>query len=437
MTAGVLFVDLDDFKVVNDTMGHGVGDELLVAVAVRLSGLIRDSDTAARLGGDEFALLIGDVADSAAVEAIADRVVRAFSEPFVLASGAVLTTVTVGVATTEDSADTDELLRHADLALYAAKAAGKRQWRRYQPVLSAGLVRRRELQAALEEAVAHSAFTLAYQPIVALTTGELAGFEALVRWPHPQWGMMQPDQFIALAEETGQIVPLGSWVLGQAAADIARWRQAPGRCRGPGPSPGLEARAPAGLRQRERVGPPVQRARLRRRRAPRSWPQSGLEPGALMLELTESVLLRRDERVHSDLTELKAIGVRLAIDDFGTGYSSLSYLRELPIDVLKMDKSFVDGIAVSEQRLALAEGIVQIARTLQLDVIAEGIESEVQRDLLTSMGCQFGQGYLLAMPMPASQAETLARIESHLVPSLPRQAPTGMVAGSEVTHRYL
>jgi diguanylate cyclase (GGDEF)-like protein/PAS domain S-box-containing protein len=425
-TAGVLFVDLDDFKVVNDTMGHGVGDELLVAVAVRLSGLIRDSDTAARLGGDEFALLIGDVADSATVEATADRVVRAFSEPFALASGAVLTAVTVGVATTEDSADTDELLRHADLALYAAKAAGKRQWRRYQPVLSAGLVRRRELTAALEEAVAHSAFTLAYQPIVALTTGELAGFEALVRWPHPQWGMLQPNQFIALAEETGQIIPLGSWVLGRAAADMARWRQAPGRAPldhgaavpvldGGAPPRGLYVSVNVSARQFSDPGfVDGVREVLR---------ESGLEPGALMLELTESVLLRRDERVQADLMELKAIGVRLAIDDFGTGYSSLSYLRELPIDVLKVDKSFVDGIAVSGQRLALAEGIVQLARTLRLEVIAEGIESEVQRDLLTSMGCQFGQGYVLAMPMPASEAETLARIESHLVPSLPHQVP--------------
>jgi diguanylate cyclase (GGDEF)-like protein/PAS domain S-box-containing protein len=430
MTAGVLFVDLDDFKVVNDTMGHGVGDELLVAVAVRLAGLIRDSDTAARLGGDEFALLIGDVADSAVVEATADRVVRAFSEPFTLASGAVLTAVTVGVATTQDSADTDELLRHADLALYAAKAAGKRQWRRYQPVLSAGLVRRRELQAALEEAVAHSAFTLAYQPIVSLTTGELAGFEALVRWPHPQWGMLQPNQFIALAEETGQIIPLGSWVLGRAAADMARWRQAPGQVprqvpldQGSavpvldgGASPrGLYVSVNVSARQFSDPGfVDGVREVLR---------ESGLAPGALMLELTESVLLRRDERVQGDLMELKAIGVRLAIDDFGTGYSSLSYLRELPIDVLKVDKSFVDGIAVSGQRLALAEGIVQLARTLRLEVIAEGIESEVQRDLLTSMGCQFGQGYVLAMPMPASEAETLARIESHLVPSLPHQVP--------------
>ncbi len=429
-TAGVLFVDLDDFKLVNDTMGHGVGDELLVAAAERLSGLIRDADTAARLGGDEFALLIGNVADPAAVEAAADRLVRVFSEPFALASGAVLATVTVGVATTQDSADTDELLRHADLALYAAKAAGKRQWRRYQPVLSAGLIRRRELQAALEQAVATSAFTLAYQPIVTLTSGELAGFEALVRWPHPQWGMMQPDQFIALAEETGQIVPLGSWVLAGAAADIARWRRDPRQGppsrnaapNGRGPTP-EGATHPRGLYVSVNVS-------ARQFSAPgfvngvrRILDTSGLEPGALMLELTESVLLRRDERVQSDLMQLKAIGVRLAIDDFGTGYSSLSYLRELPIDVLKMDKSFVDGIAISAQRLALAEGIVQIARTLHLEVIAEGIESELQRDLLISMGCQFGQGYLLAMPMDAQRAERLARIGPRTFPNLPRQAP--------------
>jgi diguanylate cyclase (GGDEF)-like protein/PAS domain S-box-containing protein len=426
-TAGVLFVDLDDFKVVNDTMGHGVGDELLIAVALRLVGLIRDRDTAARLGGDEFAVLIADVADSAAVETAATRVVQAFSEPFELSSGAVLATVTIGVATTQDSADTDELLRHADLALYAAKAAGKRQWRRYQPVLSTGLVKRRDLQSALEDAVARSAFTLAYQPIVMLTTGELVGFEALLRWPHAQWGMMQPDQFIALAEETGQIVPLGSWVLGRATADIARWRK------------DARQEAPAGAARRAAApdgdGSPrglfvSVNVSARQFSAPgfvdgvrQVLDTSGLEPGALMLELTESVLLRRDERLHSDLTELKAVGVRLAIDDFGTGYSSLSYLRDLPIDVLKMDKSFMDGIAVSERRLSIAEGIVKLARKLRLEVIAEGIESEIQRDLLIPMGCELGQGYLLAMPMPASRAERLARIGSHLVPMLPPQVP--------------
>ena len=409
-TTGVLFVDLDDFKVTNDTMGHSVGDELLVAAGLRLAAVVRESDTAARLGGDEFALLVEHLAGPAAVEAFAERVVRAFSEPFDLADGSVITTATVGVATTEDSADVDELLRHADLALYAAKASGKRQWRRYAPVLSAGMIRRREVQAALEEAVNTSAFTLVYQPIVALTTGGIAGFEALVRWPHPQWGMMQPDQFIELAEETGHIVPLGSWVLGQAASEIVQWRH-----RLPARTP-LYASVNVSARQ---FRDPGFVAGVRR-----VLTQTGLAPSSLMLELTESVLLRGDdERLHADLAELKSIGVKLAIDDFGTGYSSLSYLRELPIDVLKIDKSFVDGIAISEQRLALVEGIIGIARTLNLDVIAEGIETEVQRDLLVSMGCQYGQGYLLAMPVAADQAETLVRIGHQPIPELPRVSP--------------
>jgi diguanylate cyclase (GGDEF)-like protein/PAS domain S-box-containing protein len=402
--AGVLFVGLDDFKVVNDTMGHSVGDELLVAAGIRLSAVARDSDTVARLGGDEFALLIEHVADSAAVDAFAERIVQAFGEPFALADGSVVSTATVGVATTQDSADVGELLRHADLALSAAKAAGKRQWRRYLPALSAGMVRRREVQAALEEAVKNSGFTLAYQPIVALIGGEIAGFEALVRWRHPQWGMMQPGQFIELAEETGHIVPLGSWVLGQAAADLVQWvRQAP-----------LYVSVNVSARQ---FRDPGFVGGVRRVLA-----ESGLAPSALMLELTESVLLRRDERIHSDLMELKAIGVKLAIDDFGTGYSSLSYLRELPIDVLKIDKSFVDGIGLSDQRLALVEAIIRIARTLDLEVIAEGIETEAQRDLLVSMGCQFGQGYLLAMPVEADHAEALVRIGRGLVPELPRMS---------------
>jgi diguanylate cyclase (GGDEF)-like protein/PAS domain S-box-containing protein len=405
-TIGVLFVDLDDFKVTNDTMGHSVGDQLLAAAAMRLSAMVRGSGRAARLGGDEFALLIERCTDPAAVEAFAERVVQAFSEPFALADGSVITTATVGVATTKDSADLDELLRHADLALYAAKTAGKRQWRRYLPVLSAGMIRRREVQAALEEAVNGSAFTLFYQPIVALTSGEIAGFEALVRWPHPQWGMMQPGQFIELAEETGHIVPLGSWVLGQAAAEVVRWR----RRLPPGTS--LYVSVNASARQFRDPGfVDGVRAVLA---------ASGLASSALMLELTESVLLNRDDRILADLMELKAIGVKLAIDDFGTGYSSLSYLRELPIDVLKIDKSFVDGIGVSEQRLALVGGIIRLAGTLHLDVIAEGIETEVQRDLLVSMGCQFGQGYLLEMPVAADQAEALVRVSRSLVLELPR-----------------
>jgi EAL domain-containing protein (putative c-di-GMP-specific phosphodiesterase class I) len=329
----------------------------------------------------------------------------------------VTSTVTVGVATTLDSVDTDELLRHADLALYAAKAAGKRQWRRYQPVLSTGLLRRREVQEALEEAVSTSAFTLAYQPIVALDTGELAGFEALIRWPHPEWGMMQPDQFITLAEETGQIIAIGAWVLERATTDLARWLRDSDASAVPALRPPGGAEPPGGQRIAPRRDLYVSVNVSARQFADpgfadnvrRVLASSGLESSALTLELTETALLRRDERLNSDLVELKSIGVKLAIDDFGTGYSSLSYLRELPFDVVKMDKSFVDGIADSEQRLALADGIVQIARTLRLEVVAEGIESEVQRDLLTEMGCHYGQGYLLAMPMQPSEAEELAR----------------------------
>jgi diguanylate cyclase (GGDEF)-like protein/PAS domain S-box-containing protein len=416
-TAGVLFVDLDDFKIVNDTMGHSVGDELLVAAGLRLTSVVRPSDTAARLGGDEFALLVEDVADSAAVDVYAERIVKAFGEPFALAHGSVISTATVGVATTEDSADVDELLRHADLALYAGKAAGKRRWRRYLPVLGAGMIRRQEVRAALEVAVNNSAFTLVFQPIVELTSGQIAGFEALVRWPHPEWGMMQPDQFIELAEETGHIVPLGSWVLGQAVADLVQWiRRNPHHA-------ALYVSVNVSARQFRDPGF-VDGVR-------RVLAESGLAPSSLILELTESVLLRRDSRIHSDLSELKEIGVKLVLDDFGTGYSSLSYLRELPIDGLKIDKSFVDGIAISAQRLALAEGIIQIARTLELNVIAEGIETDVQRDLLVSMGCRFGQGYLLAMPVGAEQAEALIRVGHSLVPELPHVSRQRQVTDAE------
>jgi diguanylate cyclase (GGDEF)-like protein/PAS domain S-box-containing protein len=402
---GVLFIDLDDFKVTNDTMGHSVGDELLVAAGMRLSALTTGRGTAARLGGDEFALLIEDAPDGATVENLAEAIVLAFREPFMLAIGSAIVTATVGVATNEDATSAGDLVREADLALYAGKAAGKRQWRRYQPVLSAGMMRRRDLQAALDSAVADSAFTLAYQPIVELSTGAVAGFEALLRWPHAEWGMVLPDQFIALAEETGHIVPLGAWVLRQATADLARWQQ---RARDHLPvyvSVNVAARQ---LRDTGFVG------EVRRRLA-----ESGVSPSSLVLELTESGLLRPDQRFRADLDELKEMGVRLAIDDFGTGYSSLSYLRELPIDVLKIDKSFVDGIAVSTKRLALAEVIVRIAKTLGLTVIAEGIESEVQRDMLVSMGCHYGQGYLLAAPMPAAEAEALLRVGRGLVPQLP------------------
>jgi diguanylate cyclase (GGDEF)-like protein/PAS domain S-box-containing protein len=426
--AGVLFVDLDDFKIVNDTMGHSVGDELLVAVAARLAASVRASDTAARLGGDEFALLIDDAADPDDVDAFGERIVAAFGEPFTLSEAKVIATATVGVATSEDSDDVDELLRHADLALYAAKTAGKRRWRHYQPVLTSGMLRRREIQVALEDAVKSSGFTLAYQPIVALSSGEISGFESLIRWPHPRWGMMLPGQFISLAEETGLIVPLGAWVLRQALADMVRWR------RDLPPPATLETGAPlydteAYDTVRESGGPHVSvNVSARQFRDPgfvdsvrQALHASALPPSALLLELTESLVLGGNDQIRADLNELKEIGVRLAIDDFGTGYSSLSYLLDLPIDVLKIDKAFVTGIASSWRRHALVEGIVRLARTLEVEVIAEGIETETERELLAGMGCQFGQGYLLSVPVDADLASAMLRRGAGLVTELPQQ----------------
>jgi diguanylate cyclase (GGDEF)-like protein/PAS domain S-box-containing protein len=424
--AGVLFVDLDDFKIVNDTMGHGAGDELLRAVAARLVAAVRKSDTAARLGGDEFALLIDDAPDVEAVESSAERIVAALDEPVSLSGSpgnprsTVLCPASVGVATSVDSADADQALRHADLALYAAKSAGKRRWRRYAAALSAGMQRRREVQVALEDALRDSAFTLVYQPIVALHSGEISGFEALVRWPHPEWGMMLPSEFIELAEETGHIVPLGDWVLKQALADMVGWRTRLGTEAAATPHISVNVSA----RQFHDPGF-VDGVR-------RTLRQSGLPPSALVLELTESVLLGGHERIRADLNDLRDIGLRLAIDDFGTGYSSLAYLLDLPIDILKIDKTFVTGIAESGRQRALVAGIAGLARTLGLVTVAEGIETMAERELLAEMGCDFGQGYLLSVPVDANRAEALLRLGA-LAPQLPRQRRKPAASGDYLT----
>lgn len=393
--ACVLFIDLDDFKVVNDTLGHTVGDELLAAVGERLASTLRRSDTAARLGGDEFAVLMEGAREPLDAEVLASQVIQSLNESFRLSDGVVSVSASVGIATALDSAGAEDLLGHADLALYEAKSAGKRQWRRYQPALHAAMLERHELQASLDTAVSEESFTLRYQPIVDLRDGQVTGFEALVRWPHPQRGLVPPHEFITLAEETGHIMPLGAWVLERATADLTRWQRAV-----PRPVPlcvnvnvsARQFRDPGFL---DEVG--------------RALESGGLAPGSVVLELTESVLMRRDEQMQGVMRVLKDLGVSIAIDDFGTGFSSLSYLREFPIDVLKIDKSFIDDIGVDSQQVALVDGIVRIADTLGLQVIAEGIEDLEQSDLLAAMGCRFGQGYLFARPMTADQAEALLR----------------------------
>jgi diguanylate cyclase (GGDEF)-like protein/PAS domain S-box-containing protein len=389
----ILFIDLDDFKDVNDTLGHAIGDELLTAFARRLATIARESDVAARLGGDEFALLIGNLRDPAEADAFAERAMAAFSDPFILSEGPVTMTATVGVATSDGSDSVEEMTRHADLALYAAKAAGKHSWQRYSPTLSSGMVRRLEIRSALEQAVSDSTFGLVYQPIVSLDTGQIAGFESLVRWPRPDLDTLMPDQFIDVAEDTGLIVPLGAWVIQRALSDLAAGRASDSRTADPYVSINVSARQFRSGNLLATVCGALEDA--------------GLPPSLLLLELTESVLLRHEEGIAARLAEFKRLGVRLAIDDFGTGYSSLSYLRELPIDVLKIDKSFVEGITASQRRLDLAKGIVAIAGTLGVAVVAEGIETGEQCELLTEMGCEYGQGYLLARPMSWPDAQQL------------------------------
>ncbi|MGW9388437.1 aminotransferase class I/II-fold pyridoxal phosphate-dependent enzyme [Streptomyces globisporus] len=388
----VLFIDLDDFKIVNDNMGHSAGDQLLNAVGVRLTETVRRTDTAARLGGDEFAVLMEGAKEPIDAELLAAQIVQSLNRPFRLPDGSVGISASVGVATAMDSADSEELLSHSDLALRAAKAGGKRQWRRFQTRLRVRMIEQHDLRASLDSAIVQKDFALRYQPVVDLRGGHIVGFEALARWPHARRGLVPPQQFIALAEETGHIMPLGTWVLGKATGDIAALQQAAGR------------------------DPPYVSVNVSARqfRDPDFLDEvcgvlttPGLSPGSLQLELTETVMLRWDGQVESVMQSLKDLGVRIALDDFGTGFSSLRYLRELPIDVLKIDKSFIDEITTDSQQVALVEGIVHIADTLGLQVIAEGIEDAGQRDLLAHMGCRYGQGFLYARPMTARQSASL------------------------------
>jgi diguanylate cyclase (GGDEF)-like protein/PAS domain S-box-containing protein len=406
--AAVMFIDLDDLKEVNETRGHDVGDELLAAFGRRLTGVAREADTVARISGDVFALLIENLGGLVDADIAADRVMAVFRESFRLSQGEVTMTATIGVATSEDSDTADELMRHADMALYAAKAAGKRRWQHYSPGLSTSLRKRIEIRSALEEAITAEQFTLAYQPIVRLQTGTIAGFESLIRWPHPQWGMMMPGQFIGVAEDTGLIVPMGAWVLGRAVADVVRLRDEDVR------SPYVSVNVAA--RQFRTAGFVTMVKDV--------LESSGLPASALLLELTERSLLRRDSDIAAELAELKELGIRLAIDDFGTGYSSLSYLREMPIDVVKIDRSFVDGIDRSPERLALVKGIVAIAHTLNMSVIAEGVETDEQYELLAEIGCEYGQGYLMARPLDLIKADALLRSGQPLA-SLSRSARPG------------
>ena len=387
----VLLIDLDDFTMVNDTSGHTAGDGLLTAVGQRLVATLGEHQTVARVGGDEFAALIEGIADAAAAEEIAGDVLAAIAEPFQLGEAAISGSASVGLATTADASDAHELLRQADLALRLAKGAGKGRWRRYQAALHTAVLQRIEMRVALEQAVADLNFTVAYQPIVGVADGATVGFEALVRWQHPTLGLVSPDEFIDVAEETGLIEPIGDWVLQQAIATATTW---PGT---PYVSVNVSAR-------QFRVPCFVDKVR-------KALADAGLPPERLMLEITERLLLRDDEQVWLDLTGLREMGVRIAIDDFGTGFSSLSYLQQVPIDVLKIDKTFTATVSSSARQQAIVDGIVRLAQTLNLEVVAEGIETEADRDLLRVIHCPYGQGYLFSQPLAPDEVAGWLRFE--------------------------
>jgi diguanylate cyclase (GGDEF)-like protein/PAS domain S-box-containing protein len=412
-TAYLILLDLDDFKDINDTKGHGVGDSLLAAVAERLRAVVRPGDVAARLGGDEFTVLLQDAAGPGDADALAERLTRAFDAPFLLPDGPVAIAASVGTASSAQSGGAEELLRNADLALYAAKADGKRRWRRYEHALHDSAVERSVLRESLADAIAREAIAPHYQPVVELGDGRVSGFEALARWPHAARAAITPEQFVSLAEDTGQIMPLGRLLLRRAVADAAAWNRRGAR------TPPLTIAVNVSIHQfRDPSFADDVAAVLR---------ETGLPAGLLVLELTESALMRRhDQQALETLALLKDRGIRIAIDDFGTGYSSLSYLRDLPIDLLKIDKSFIDGVTASREQAALVEGIIRIADALELDVVAEGVETRDQWDMLGATDCAYGQGFLFGRAMPAERVVALLR--EHRDPRLPLEpapAPAG------------
>jgi diguanylate cyclase (GGDEF)-like protein/PAS domain S-box-containing protein len=384
LQVAVMFLDLDNFKNINDSFGHDAGDRLLQAVAQRLVTTLRSSDTVARLGGDEFAVLIEGVSIAAEVERTAAALVEALEQPFLLSATEVRVSASIGVAMSSPHAGAESLLSKADIAMYHAKSSGKNRFVAFRPQMQELLLERVRLEADLARALENEEIYLVYQPIVDLATRSLLGVEALVRWRHPELGVLSPSQFIQVAEECGQIVKLGCWVLSKACRDVRAWR---------GAIAGGE-----GLRVSVNIsGRHLQHGGLVRD-VGRALEESGLEASNLVIELTESTIMHDTDANLGRLRDLKALGVRLAIDDFGTGYSSLSYLHRFPIDILKIDHSFVSRLTNTDNGPELARAVITLSETLGLDTVAEGIEYEPQVAELLALGCVAGQGFLFSKP---------------------------------------
>ena len=392
--AAVLFLDLDDFKIVNDSLGHSAGDLLLAGVAERLRLCVRPEDTIARFGGDEFAVLLEEADEQEAVR-VASRIADHLGRPFSVQGHDVRVHASTGIAIGDD--DPEELIANADAVMYSVKGRGKAGFGVFHPAMRTAAVERSTLKAQLEPALARQEFELHYQPVVELATGAVVGVEALLRWQHPDRGMLWPSEFIALAEESGVIISIGRWVLVRACLQVRTWEAELGLS-------GLEVSCNVAPRQllHGRLVDDVRAALA----------VSGLAPERLTLEITENAMVGDSEAAIAQLDQVKALGARVAIDDFGMGYSSLNYLRRLPVDLIKVDKTFVDtlaGVAPTPDQPVLVEAILQIGRTLGLGTVAEGIEHPVQQGRLLALGCERGQGYHFAAPAPASEIAAFLR----------------------------
>jgi diguanylate cyclase (GGDEF)-like protein len=383
---GVLVCDLDRFKVVNDTLGHSAGDLVLIEAAQRMTEAVRSGDTVSRMGGDEFVVVCPDVSSEREVTAVADRLTACLRTPFAVGQAIAYTGVSIGIAMSQPflRETPDDLVRDADIAAYRAKRRGRGRYEIFDSHLRAQATVRLSLEADLHEAVRQREFRLLYQPIRATDDGRLQGVEALLRWRHPERGTLCPADFLDIAEESGLIVPIGTWVLEEALHQTARWAAA-GLWRGRWTAVNLSTRQLADPRLASHAIDTLHR--------------NGLDPSALHLEVTESVLADDDPGAITALEQLNAHGVRIAIDDFGTGYSSLAYLRRIPVDTIKIDRSFIANIDRSGQDATIVTAIIAMAHALDLDVIAEGVERPEQRDVLRRLGCDAMQGFLLARPL--------------------------------------
>jgi diguanylate cyclase (GGDEF)-like protein/PAS domain S-box-containing protein len=381
----VLLLDLDGFKRVNDSLGHAAGDALLHAIAQRIAGTVRAGETVARLGGDEFAVVIEALAEGDDPMLLAERLLRVIARPVTVADREVVVGVSIGLAVAQPGEDGDAVLRNADTAMYSAKQSGKHCVRRFDPSMHARALVWLEVEQDLRRAIANHEFTIHFQPLLRLESGVLRGFEALVRWNHPRRGLVPPCEFLPVAEETGLIVPIGRWVLAEACRQAQLWPAV-------GDVP-LSVSVNVAPRQLEHDAFVTD--------VHAALAASALPPGRLILEITESQIMRTPELAREKLQAVRDLGVRIAIDDFGTGYSSLSHLQFFPVDELKIDRTFVARLGDGEREASFVRTMVSLAQSLGVEVVAEGIELDAQRDFLNALGCETGQGFLFSRPMPA------------------------------------